>query len=263
LPTVLNNQPVFFICHYRPNIDRRNYLFDSFVNSEKSIQWIMEYDKEKIEPEIKSYYLFSVDNYFKIIAPQLHILLGHAHGLSNFIPWKYCFEYAQELIKSQGGVLPEWLMPKELSPGDVSICLKHRRAWECIVESGLDYGCVLEDDFIVRESSLQELNEVMKRLPAQWDYIDIAGGAGLHVREEKQVAENIYRMEPPRGRTACGYLINRKFCERILALDCPITLGIDWQFNYLFLALEAKVFWIEPTIFLHGSEAGFYSTHRQ
>jgi hypothetical protein len=264
----MNDNLHFFICHYKPNTDRRNYIFDKFVESKKSIHWITEYGREEIEPVLDKYYSFSEQEYFEIIVPIGHILIGNSFGVTNpQIPWQDCFAYAMHWIKSQGDAweskLPLLFGQQRLFAIDVGIWLAHRRAWECIIESNLDYGCVLEDDFMVCEDSLQRLDDLMQGLPAEWDYIDIAGGAGLYIREETPVSSNLYRMDPPRNRTVCGYLISRKFCERILQTDCPIALPIDWQLCYFFSVLDAKVFWAEPSIFIHGSEMGHYVNSRK
>lgn len=259
----MNNDLHFFICHYKQNTQRREYIFEKFVDSQKSIRWITEYGREEIEPVLNKYYSYSEQKYFEIIAPIGHILIGNSFGL---IPWRDCFMYAKHWIEAQGdawqSTILSLLRPQKLSAVDVGIWLAHRRAWECIVESNIDYGCVLEDDFIVCENSLQRLDELIQCLPEEWDYIDIAGGAGLYVREETPVFGNLYPMDPPRNRTMCGYIISRKFCERILQTNCPIVLPVDWQLCYFCINLDAKVFWVEPSIFIHGSETGHYVNSR-
>jgi GR25 family glycosyltransferase involved in LPS biosynthesis len=122
---------------------------------------------------------------------------------------------------------------------------------------------VLEDDVVLREDSLEKLGDLIRCLPETWDYVDLAGGAGLYIREEQPIAENLYRMDPPRCRTVCGYLITRRLCERVLQIDCPITMPIDWQLNSFLLTLQAQVLWAEPSIFIHGSERGYYTNSRK
>lgn len=257
----------YYICHYKPNVDRRNYLFQEFVDSKRNIRWITEYDREMLKSELDRYYTYSEQDYYKLLTPQLHILIGSSVGLAHSsIPWQELMNGAVRWVAEQGDAwrsrLPS-LRPKKLSAVDVAIWLAHRRAWQCIVEENIDFGCVFEDDVILRRDSLQKLDELIPRLPDGWDYVDIAGGAGLFIREEQPVAVNLYRIDPSRCRTVCGYLISRKLCEQILNMDCPITMPIDWQLNYFLLMLQAQVYWVEPSIFIHGSEMGYYSNSRK
>lgn len=258
----------YFICHYKANVERRNYLFQEFVDSKKNIRWITEYDRDMLTAEMDQYYVYSEEDYYKLIAPQLPILLSNSVGLVRTgIPWNDLLCWAVRWVEKQGDdwqhKLPALVKPKKLTPMDVGIWLAHHRAWQCIVDENLDYGCVFEDDVILREDSLQKLTALTLQLPAGWDYVDVAGGAGLYIREEQPIAENLYRIEPPRCRTVCGYLISRKLCERILNMDCPIVMPIDWQLNYFFIILQARVFWVEPSIFIHGSEMGYYANSRK
>ena len=67
-------------------------------------------------------------------------------------PWAECVRLVRGLDLSTEQTLRDhpWLGPQALSPGEVSLVLKHRIAWERIAAQHSDYAIVAEDDVVLR-----------------------------------------------------------------------------------------------------------------
>lgn len=250
----------YYICHYKPNISRRDYILEHFAGAGRSVEWLTAFDREEITDELSTAYAFKEESFSKMVAPQMHILIGNVIGLSpgnSGYAWSACFEYASRMIASSDPRISAmgFLKPSPLSSGNISLNLKHLQAWKKIAEGSESYACVLEDDFMLKPDSLARLDALIGHLPQACDYIDLAGGCGFHCREEEEVSPGLRRLSVARTRTTCAYLISRDLCRRISALDvCPSAVAIDWMLNNIFTRINCAVYWTEPEIFLHGSE---------
>jgi GR25 family glycosyltransferase involved in LPS biosynthesis len=179
-------------------------------------------------------------------------------------PWTECVRLVRGLDLSTEQTFRDhpWLRPQPLSPGEVSLVLKHRIAWERIAAQDAEYAIVAEDDVVLFDHSLAYLPTILSKLPDDFDYIDLAGGVGLSaVRGDPVVNTHFFRIDPPRDRTSCCAIIRRRFAQRALEADPRIVLGSDWMLTYLFNAIGANVYWVEPLVFGHGSQMQIYQSN--
>jgi hypothetical protein len=99
----------------------------------------------------------------------------------------------------------------------------------------------------------------MRTLPDDAEYVDVAGGCNLLPRSGNRcVNEYFFAIDPPRDRTVCAALVRRSFVQRLLELALPICLPIDWELTLAFSKLGTKIYWVEPTVFGHGSDMNIY-----
>ena len=175
------------------------------------------------------------------------------------------FKECVELFQSRNASLDQdfatypWLQPTPLSLAEVSLILKHREAWTRIAQADSEYAIVAEDDIIFTEQSLRYLVQLLDALPQDADYIDIGGGCGLKPRlGNKCVNGFFFEIHPPRDRTTCATILSRSFARQLVALRPPICLHPDWTLTWAFTQLQSKVYWVEPTVFGHGSEMNVY-----
>jgi hypothetical protein len=104
----------------------------------------------------------------------------------------------------------------------------------------------------------------MNNLPGDVEYADIAGGVGFKPRiGNKRINNYFYEVLPPKTRTTCAAILTKTFAQRLTKLNAPICLGIDWMLNWAFMKLNAKVHWVEPTVFGHGSQMNIYPSIRE
>jgi GR25 family glycosyltransferase involved in LPS biosynthesis len=155
--------------------------------------------------------------------------------------------------------------------------MKHREAWTRIAQGDSDLAVIAEDDIIISPRSLEYLIYLIDSLPTGADYIDIAGGGGDITGPDgttryipfkprvgnKCVNKHFFEIFPPKTRTTCGAIVTRLFARRLIDLNPPICLGIDWMLNWAFVQLATKVYWVEPTVFGHGSQINIYNSIRE
>ncbi len=254
-----------FICHYKKNSERLKYLNSLQIDFHS----ITDFDREEIDMA-------------EMNQP------GHGHALFDQLDQiKYMLKFNEHLAlasrKNQmisanqiynslykSKDINPWLNAVftnlKLKPAEASLFLKHLAAWKLFASTqSINWALVAEDDIIFKDDSLSRLNELIAALPGQIDYVDLAGGAGLKpepaFRWLSPEIEGLYLIDPPSTRTTCAYLINRKFVEKMLSTSHQPGMPIDWYIAYLMQVYSAKTCWIEPPIFIHGSEHGYYGSN--
>lgn len=151
--------------------------------------------------------------------------------------------------------------PGKMSINNLSLNLKHIRAWHLLSEGGTPWGLVMEDDIIFREGSIASILNLLEVIPDQIDYVDVAGGCGLHPngsRFRHLLVPGLYQDLLASTRTTCCYIISRRFAQKLLELRLPLLFPIDFQLNYAFSLVTPFVAWCSPELVIHGSEHGYY-----
>ncbi|HZT51588.1 MAG TPA: hypothetical protein VFA22_06635 [Stellaceae bacterium] len=251
-----------YIPHYRGNGERRAYLEAAFAGSPLRPRFITAFDREDLPPHA---YAYDEADYRRMLAPIKDVLIGYAVGLfeAPLTPWAECVRQsraAQRTLDEEFARLP-WLRPRALAAAEVSLALKHREAWRKVAEGVSDWAIIAEDDILLSADSLRHLAAVTKRLPADFDYVDIAGGCNLVPRAgDQQVNEYFFRIDPPRDRTTCCAIMRKAFARRLVRLGLPIVLPVDWTLTHAMGLLDAKVYWVKPLVFGHGSEMRVYAS---
>ncbi len=251
-----------YVLHYKGNGDRRTNLQRAFAAAGIQATWITQCDAGEFD--LQSTYQFEPDVFRRMVEPIKELMVGYSLGLrpemSN-IPWIRCVELLnrQSLTLRQLEERAPWLAPSSRSVAEVSLFLKHRAAWQSIADGDREFGLVAEDDIIFGPQSTQYLADLLRQLPADADYIDIAGGCNLRPRLGNAVV-NLYffDMRPPRDRTTCCALVSRRLAQELVRLAPPIALPVDWTLTWVFNRLGSRVYWVDPPVFGHGSEMRLY-----
>jgi hypothetical protein len=256
----------FFVLHYKKNRDRREHLMRSFEGSSISPTYVEELDQGEFN--LDDVYRFDEAAFTKMVMNIKDNIIGTAWGLDKpplkNVPWATCIKLAerQHFTMEQTMTLFPFLRPTSLKAPDVSLILKHKNAWKMIAGGNHDYAIIAEDDVVVGEKSLDYLFEILSMLPHDFDYIDIAGGLSLSPRVGNRLVNGyFFEIDPPRPRTTCCAIIRKSLVERILKIDLPIVVGIDWMLIHLFYLTRSKVYWVEPLVFGHGSQIGLYRSN--
>jgi hypothetical protein len=254
----------FYILHYKKNEDRRLYLENCCAGQLQPV-FIEDFDREDID--LDEYYRFDEDLYAEQVFSIKDQLIA---GTLQQGKWKDCL-WADKVRSVQGEtILPAetwrqnpWMRPYPLSGPDISLILKHKLTWSLIAEGSADYAIIAEDDIVLFDHSLEYVARLLSTLPKNFDYVDIAGGVGLHpVPGDPVVNGNFYAIKPPRDRTTCCAIISRDFVRRLLVENLEIVMPIDWMLTYLFQLTQANVYWVEPVAFGHGSQMNIYASNR-
>jgi GR25 family glycosyltransferase involved in LPS biosynthesis len=161
-----------------------------------------------------------------------------------------------------------WMQYRQLSPGEISVCLKHFYAISSIACGVDDYGLIVEDDIGQIDSPRQNLDDLIEECYfLNADYVDIVGGCMLEPTEielkNKPNNFNLCPIKPARTRTAAGYILSRKFATYLANSFLPLIFPIDWHLQFLLSTSEAvNAYWATRPIFTHGSEVGLYNSWR-
>ncbi|QNJ27809.1 hypothetical protein SynA1524_00086 [Synechococcus sp. A15-24] len=163
--------------------------------------------------------------------------------------------------------LPKWLLSRILSPGEISVLLKHYCALLHIAEGKESHGLIAEDDILEQPDTLELFNEVKKFIDAKNpDYIDVAGGAGLHCKNDNSSQPQLFvQVLPPRTRTNAGYVVSKRLAKIIVQKYLPLCFPIDWQLQYIlykYSNMPISCYWMQKTLYLHGSETVSYQSWR-
>ena len=93
-----------------------------------------------------------------------------------------------------------------------------------------------------------------------FDFVDIAGGDGLTTSNADVTINKSLQLEKKSNfatRTACCYLVSRRYAEKLsLVLRSPVF-PIDWSMSFAFsLFIFSLVYWVCNNLAEHGSSTG-------
>lgn len=106
----------------------------------------------------------------------------------------------------------------KLKPGEVGCYASHLLAHQRILEFGLPYALVLEDDAVLVPSLKRDIDLIVAALPDDWDVVHLSGDptrAFKPVGHIEQVGSLVRYSRVPTG--TVGYLISRRGAQKFLA----------------------------------------------
>ncbi len=126
--------------------------------------------------------------------------------------------------------------PFALTPSEIGAFLSHRAAWRRIVDKGLDYAVVFEDDAAIDLARFAALLDFLESVRSRWSYVLMPaaglepGGVPLAQRGE---AALLRPYSPPLR--AIGQVVSREAAQRLLAVTAPFDRPIDTflQMNWI------------------------------
>ncbi len=118
--------------------------------------------------------------------------------------------------------------PFGLTLSEVGAFLSHRAAWRRIVDDGLDYAVVFEDDAAIDPDRFAALLDFLASERARWSYI-LMPAAGLEpagASLARRGDATLLRPHSPPLR-AIGQVVSREAAERLLAVTAPFDRPVD------------------------------------
>ncbi len=111
--------------------------------------------------------------------------------------------------------------------GEVGCYLGHLRILQRVVDYGLPYACVLEDDFCFEADPDYGLTEIETQLPKPFHYIHLQRDLGIN--EKLQVVGRQGSFLRIRETPYCttGYIVERSLAKYILAHEANCRMQID------------------------------------
>ena len=121
----------------------------------------------------------------------------------------------------------------EVRTTDAACYLSHLMAMRLFLESGSDYGVILEDDVVLGPETAR-LVEVLTAQGAadDWDMVKLAGNNRLRALTLRPLA-GAFRLGVPWTRClgSAAYLVNRRAAQRYLERMLPMTVLYDHAFD--------------------------------
>jgi GR25 family glycosyltransferase involved in LPS biosynthesis len=157
-----------------------------------------------------------------------------------------------------------------LNRGQISCTYKHYLAIKNFVESGDDYGIIMEDNVGFNSNIPERVNlyiEQLNKYHSDWDaifdfewhqsarYIEGPLIDGIYVYPKtNEITSQCH------GSTKCAqfYILTKKAAKILYNNYLPFNHAPDWYMNDLFRKFNMKVFWAEPGInigWVHNSTA--------
>lgn len=135
------------------------------------------------------------------------------------------------------GIIEDDPMDKPLRRGQIGCYLSHLKCWDKILETGKEYGLVLEDDAYFKRNFRKKFNDVFNELKYHdWDIINLGRRCDPYWFNGADCTDGdfIYSMGGvhafyPRilGYGAHAYVIKRSTIEKLLKITYPIMRPID------------------------------------
>lgn len=124
---------------------------------------------------------------------------------------------------------------KPLNNGEIGCYLSHIRCFQKILDDGLDYALILEDDSEL-DASLADYIKAVSELTMPWDYIKLSRGS----KEKKHLTSQSIgkginlRTAAKLPSTTTGQFVSRSGAEKLIAHAYPIARPIDVDIQYWF-----------------------------
>ena len=251
-----------FVIHYTPLRDRKKHINTLFGELEIKPTFITKYDRENLN-EYTNTYNFSEERWNQQIYEIKDILLKNSFCKSVKIEDKFNlfaknrFNYFYSKF-----ILPKWMQARKLKLSEISLTLKHYSALKKI-EKFNEPALIVEDDIVLKNDSLDYLKQSFLLCSEKFDYIDLGGGCDLPFYKDDRFIQNTNKfisLAVPRSRTTAAYMITPAAAKKLANGIFPITMPIDWQYQYIFKKMNFKVSWSFPSGFIHGSQKYFKSS---
>lgn len=152
----------------------------------------------------------------------------------------------KNIIIEQVGRYSYYNNPKKISPGSLSLVLKHLHCWKEQVSKGYSHIMILEDDCEIPDNFRVLLNRVEQ--DSDFESFDLIMLGGFSDFISPNIIEDRFLHYHPLQKTRCthGYIINKKFVDILIDGFSNINNPIDIKINEVLQLNNAKVAWIEP-----------------
>ena len=250
-----------YLINYTPYVDRKSRALDCLHSlGFSNVNVVNCFDREDIDPTISS----NLFRWSSLLQNAEHIFLYNTLPLGvrlNFLP---DLESISHLIAN---INREFLQPRSLDYGEISVCLKHYYAISSIANSSSPFGLICEDDILSHSSSVAIFNNIFSEVVfPSIDYLDLAGGCNLHpsnLETKFNQSDSICKLLVPRTRTSASYLLSKSLAKYICNNFMPLAMPIDWHIQCLVMSSPFRnFFWALESPFVHGSESGQYTSWR-
>ncbi|MFN3624162.1 MAG: glycosyltransferase family 25 protein [Hyphomicrobium sp.] len=105
----------------------------------------------------------------------------------------------------------------KLKPGEVGCYASHLVAMQMIVDRGLDYALILEDDAVLPADTTKTLADILRTVPKGWDLVHFCRETNRAVKVIADLDDNRRLIRFSRvPETTTGYLVSRSGAQKFL-----------------------------------------------
>lgn len=120
-----------------------------------------------------------------------------------------------------------------MKAGEVGCYMGHLRVLQRIIDYGLEFACVLEDDFCFEAEPDFGLSELESHLPERFHYIHLQRDLGVNPEFSVVGRERLYWRVAPTPLCSTGYVIERSLAAYVLEQHAVCTMPIDHLYAQL------------------------------
>jgi len=217
-----------YVIHYTKLTERKedliNHFNDNFKMTSQEIEWMVEYDKEKLDDKIL----------------EKHFILKDFQD----IRWERCGYYCPRPTR------------RNLKISEMSICLKHLYTLQKIANSNDpdSHSIIMEDDIRLHSNFFEKIEEVLANPQLkEWDIIFPGNPYAISHFNMEKICEGVYKKGHPSTNGIWLMLIKRGVAQRVFeyVINNKIVLPMDWEYNWVFKKLDLNVIWLKPGIAEH------------
>lgn len=156
--------------------------------------------------------------------------------------------HAERISAVDGRAVPDWLQTfydNRMSDGETGCSASHLVIYRSIVERGLPYALVLEDDARLETDCLRALAVALKTVPRDWDIIRLIETSSRPLQRLVDIGQGkslVRYLRVPRSTT--GLVVSQSGARKLLTprlIKEPIDVEIRWPWQ-----LDLNVYGIDP-----------------
>jgi glycosyl transferase family 25 len=155
---------------------------------------------------------------------------------------------AERVSAVDGSAVPDWLRPfydKQMSAGEIGCSASHLVIYRMMVERGLPYALILEDDARLEKDCLTAIETAVMIAPRYWDVIRLIETSSRPVQHLAELGRGkslVRYLRIPRSTT--GLVVSQSGARKLLTprhVKEPIDVEIRWPWQ-----LDLNVYGIDP-----------------
>jgi GR25 family glycosyltransferase involved in LPS biosynthesis len=136
---------------------------------------------------------------------------------------------------------------KKISPGSMSLVLKHMDAWKDIVVNNIDNAMILEDDCEIPYGFLEYSKRILtQHTESQFDITMIGTTEGFRSPSYDGQNEKVFHHPLQKTRCTHCYIISSEAAQKMIEGFGNINLPIDFKMNEVIQINRMKIGWVEP-----------------
>ena len=137
---------------------------------------------------------------------------------------------------------------KKISPGSLSLVLKHMEAWKFQIENDYDNILIVEDDCEIPQNFSEYLNSILQEYKddSACELLMIGTTPNFISPSFYPNGKSIFYHYLQKTRCTHCYIISKECSQKMLDGFKNINLPIDFKMNEVIQLLKIKVGWVEP-----------------